>query len=140
MENRKSKQISRRSNTGNAIVRDKDYYLNNLDIEKSLHDKAINIAERIFAAFVREKNIQVSVNTDDLADQIIKKLLPKLPASGGTWISNGAPTHREDDFTYDDAPVIIKTDKIEIKGDLAKAKKSTDSISESLNVLDDFSL
>jgi hypothetical protein len=139
MENRKSREVSRRTNTGKAVVRDKDYYLNNLDIEKSLHDKAINIAERIFAAFVREKNIQVSVNTDDLADQIIKKLLPKLPKGGGQVAFQG-PTGNEDGFTFDDAPVIIKTDKVEIKGDLAKAKKSTDSISDSLNVLDDFSL
>ena len=141
MENRKSRELSRQSLTGKPIKRDKDYYLNNMDVESALHKTAVSMAERMFAAFVREKNIQVSVNIDDLADKIISKMVSKgvgaFPVNNVTY----PETPKQNTFNYDDdEPVIIKTDKVEIKGSLAKAKQSEESISDNLDALKDLEL
>ncbi|MDD3412395.1 MAG: hypothetical protein PHY47_00180 [Lachnospiraceae bacterium] len=139
MENRKSRELSRQTLTGKPVKRDKDYYLNNLDIEKAIHETAISLAERMFTAFIREKNIEVSVNVDDIANKIISKLGDRL-VYPDNYSNNYLENNKHDKFSYDDGPVIIKTDKIEIKGQLAKAKQSDDSIEDSLDILKDLEI
>ena len=113
-----SRQKARHSSTGKVIKRDKNYYLNNLDVENSLMTRAISLAERMFAAFVRENNISVKVDTDNLADEILKRLEPKLEGlkTEVRYVDGGGTGHvsanKVDGFKFDDdEPVVIKTEK-----------------------------
>lgn len=118
-----------------AVVRDKQYYLNTLDIEASLLKKATDIAERMMVAFMRENKVEVSVNVDDIADKIIAQLAPKLQSH----VISGqipSPVNLQNGFDYDDGPVVLKTDKIEVKGKVSKESKSGDSISDNLDALE----
>jgi hypothetical protein len=142
-----SRQISRSSSTGKMVRRDKEYYLNNLDVEASLMTRAVSLAERMFAAFVRENNISVKVDTDSLADEILKRLEPKLEGmkTEVRYVDGGGPKGlsevNSDGFKYDnDEPVIIRTGKMEIKGKIGKTVKSEDNIDDALDALDGFEL
>lgn len=136
MENRKSEEVSRRSLTGKPIKRDKDYYLNNLDVEMALHAKAVSLAERMFTAFMRENRVEVSLNIDDLVDKITKKLEPKLGETRVVYQQGSGPVQKQDGFSFDDdGPVILKAEKVEIKGELGKTSKSKDSIDDNLDIL-----
>ena len=127
----------------NTIVRDKQYYFNTLDLEHDLLKKAADIAERMMVAFMREHKVEVSVNVDDIADKIIKQLEGKLQShvwsspvrqhSDSTQATNGG-------FSYDDGPVIIKTDKVEVKGSAATTSKTKDSIKENLDILENLEI
>lgn len=121
------------------IVRDKDYYLNSLNIEHDLLKKATDLAERMMVAFMRENRVEVSVNVDDIADKIIDKLKDKLNFT--TVISsNSLPSKAVNDFNLDDRPVIIKTEKIEVKGKVGNITKTEDNISNNLDVLDNLQI
>lgn len=126
----------------NHIVRNKDYYLNTLNIEADLLKKASDIAERMMVAFMRENKVEVKVDVDDIADKIIGKILEKLPKDryiGG--YENTTTSGIKDGFKYDnDEPVVIKTEKIEIKGKTGTVSKTKDSISESMDILDGLSI
>jgi hypothetical protein len=136
-----SRELSRKSSTGKPIKRDKQYYLNNLDVENSLMTRAISLAERMFAAFVRENNISVKVDTDSLADEILKRLEPKLEGLksevryvGG---SHSLSEANSDGFKFDDdESVIVKTEKMEIKGKIGKTVSSGDSIEDNMSALE----
>jgi hypothetical protein len=138
----KSREISRHSNTGKVVNRDKQFYLNNLDVEKSLMTRAISLAERMFAAFVRENNISVKVDTDSLADEILKRLEPKLEGlKTEVRYVGGEKAQRlsevsGDGFKFDDEPVVVKTGKLEIKGKIGETTVSTDSIEDNLDALE----
>lgn len=137
-----NRKISRRNLTGKPVVRDKDYYLKSMDIQDSLLKKAVSMAERMFAAFVRESKVEVSLDADDLADKIIKKIEPRLQAQVVHVASpDGVVPKAGFDFD-DDEPVIIKTKKTEIKGadQIKKTTKSKDSIADNLDALEDFQL
>ena len=121
------------------IVRDKDYYLNSLNIEHDLLKKATDLAERMMVAFMRENRVEVSVNVDDIADKIIDKLKDKLNFT--TVISSDSlPSKVVNDFNLDDGPVIIKTEKIEVKGKVGNITKTEDNISNNLDVLDNLQI
>lgn len=122
-----------------AIVRDKQYYFNTLDIEHDMLKKAADIAERMMVAFMRENKVEVSVNVDDIADKIIAQILPKLQ-SGVIVQSGEIIPERGGGFSYDDGPVIIKTDKVEVKGNVATTSKTQDSIKENLDVLENLEI
>lgn len=137
-----SRELSRKSLTGKPIVRDRNYYLQSMDIQDSLLKKAVSIAERMFAAFVRESKVEVSLDADDLADKIIKKIEPRLK-SEVRYVHSDSGTPSQPGFDYDDdEPVIIKTKKTEIKGadKIKKTSKSSDSIADNLDALEDFQL
>lgn len=122
-----------------SIVRDKDYYLNSLNIEHDLLKKAADLSERMMVAFMRENRVEVSVNVDDIADKIIDKLKDKLNFT--TVISsNSLPSKAVNDFNLDDRPVIIKTEKIEVKGKVGNITKTEDNISNNLDVLDNLQI
>lgn len=113
-----------------------------MDIQDSLLKKAISMAERMFAAFVRESKVEVSLDADDLADKIIAKIEPKLQ-SQVIHVSGESSANRQSGFDFDDdEPVIIKTKKTQIKGadQIKKTTKSKDSISDNLDALEDFQL
>lgn len=137
-----NRELSRKSLTGKPIVRDKNYYLETLDIQDSLLKKAVSMAERMFAAFVRESKVEVSLDADDLADKIIKKIEPRLQSQVvHVTAQDGVVPKAGFDFD-DDEPVIIKTKKTQIKGadKIKKTTKSKDSISDNLDALEDFQL
>lgn len=137
--NRKTKEVSRKSLTGRPVVRDRQFYLNSLDVEDALMKRAVSLAERMFAAFVRENNIQVTVDADDVADKILKKLEPQLVST--VYVKNGKIEEEEDKFSFDnDEPVILKTEKMEIKGSLGVEKQSGESTKSSLDALEGFAL
>lgn len=124
-----------------AIVRDKQYYFNTLDLEHDLLKKAADIAERMMVAFMRENKVEVSVNVDDIADKIIAQLGDKLQSrvivhESGTLSANKVPGG----FDYDDSPVIIKTDRIEVKGNVGTTSKTKDSIKENMDILEDLEI
>lgn len=134
---KQSREISRKSSTGNTVKRDKQFYLNSLDVESSLMTRAISLAERMFTAFLRENKLQVTVDADDVAEKILAKIGPRLSAQS----FNGDVVSSEDDgFTFDDEPVILKTEKMEIKGALGKTKKSQDSTKKNLEALEGLSI
>lgn len=129
--------IKRLSEQPKTIVRDKQYYFNTLDLEHDLLKKAADIAERMMVAFMRENKVEVSVNVDDIADKIIDKIGDKLQS----YVHQGSTRQQSDDikkdtFNYDDGPVIIKTEKIEVKGRVGSVSKTGDSISDSMDVLE----
>lgn len=124
----------------NHIIRNKDYYLNTLNIEADLLKKASDLAERMMVAFMRENKVEVKVNVDDIADKIIDKILSKLPVMTGGYSVPGTIS-AGGGFKYDDdEPVVIKTEKIEIKGKTGTVSKTKDSISESMDILDGLSI
>lgn len=130
---------TRISKTARPIVRDKAFYLNQIEVEDSLFKKAVSIAERIFVAFVRENNIQVKVDADDLAEKVIARIEPLLQSE--VRVINKSGPRTESDFSYDDdEPIVIKTEKIEISGDIGKTKKTSDTIDENMDALEGFSL
>lgn len=120
----------------NTVLRDKQYYFNTLDIEHDMLKKAADIAERMMTAFMRENKVEVTVNVDDIADKIIAKILDKMPTQ--VIIRDGVeePNKFKEDFNLDDGPVVIKTERVEIKGKVGSVSKSTDNINESLDVLE----
>lgn len=121
------------------ITRNKDFYLNTLNIEHDLLKKATDLAERMMVAFMRENRVEVSVNVDDIADKIIDKLKDKLNFT--TVISSDSlPSKVVNDFNLDDEPVIIKTEKIEVKGKVGNITKTEDNISNNLDVLDNLQI
>lgn len=122
------------------IVRDKQYYFNTLDLEHDLLKKASDIAERMMVAFMRENRVEVKVDVDDIADKIIGKIIDKLPKGESYITSESSPIKQDNGFSYDDGPVIIKTEKIEIKGKIGKTSKSKDSIKESMDILQDLEI
>jgi hypothetical protein len=125
----------------NHIVRNKDYYLNTLNIEADLLKKASDIAERMMVAFMRESKVEVKVDVDDIADKIIGKILEKLPKGSYSGGYENTTVRSNDGFKYDDdEPVVIKTEKIEIKGKTGTVSKTKDSISESMDILDGLSI
>lgn len=117
-----------------SIVRDKDYYLNSLNIEHDLLKKAADLSERMMVAFMRENRVEVSVNVDDIADKIIEKIGDKLQTH--VYIPPEGVQRKNDDFNLDDGLVVIKTDKIEVKGKISKESKTGDSISDNLDALE----
>lgn len=122
-----------------AIVRDKQYYFNTLDIEHDLLKKAADIAERMMTAFMREHKVEVSVNVDDIANKIIDKLKDKLPAI--TYLDSDPQVNNVSSrFVLDDTPVVIKTDKVEVKGNITTINKTKDSINENIDLLENLQI
>lgn len=118
------------------VVRNKEYYLNTLNIEADLLKKASDLAERMMVAFMRENKAEVKIDIDDIADKIVDKILIKLPlitreSSTQSRISSS------DGFKYsEDDTLIVKTEKIEVKGKIAQESKTQDSISENMDALE----
>lgn len=140
MQNRKTK-TKRLNEKPSALVRDKEYFFNTLDLEHDLLKKATDLAERMMVAFMRENRMEVSVDVDDIADKIIDKIIDKLPEQRLIVREGGSGSQPVvDDFSFDDGPVVIKTDKVKIKGNVGKESKSKDNIDESLEKLEDFKL
>jgi hypothetical protein len=130
-------KLTRLSEPGKAIVRDKQYYFNTLDLEADLLRKASDLAERMMVAFMRENKVEVSVNVDDIADKIVAKLAGKLQSH--TTVRNES-ANKVPGFDYDDGPVILKTDKIEVKGKVGQTTKTSDSINESMDILENIEI
>jgi hypothetical protein len=123
------------------IVRDKQYYFNTLDLEHDLLKKASDIAERMMVAFMRENKVEVSLDVDDIANRIIERIGDKLQSHAYPEFTRRQPDDiNKQTFNYDDGPVIIKTEKIEIKGKIGKTSKSKDSIKESMDILQDLEI
>lgn len=122
-------------------IRDKAFYMQQIDIEDAMFKRATSIAERIFTAFVRENNIEIKVDANDLADQIIERMGSRLQTEAGMSTRAQTTDDKKDGFKFDDdEPIIIKSEKVEIKGDLGKVKKSNDSIDEQMDALENFKL
>lgn len=122
-----------------AIVRDKQYYFNTLDLEADLLKKAASIAERMMVAFMRENKVEVSINVDDIADKIIDKIGSKLQSHvdlSSARRQSDDTENKKDDFSLDDGPIIIKTEKIEVKGKVGNIIKTGDSISDNMDMLE----
>lgn len=133
-------KITRLSEPGKTIVRDKQYYFNTLDIEADLLRKATDIAERMMVAFMRENKVEVSVNVDDIADKIIAQLEPKLRSHVIVRGESEVSANKVPQFDYDDGPVVLKTDKIEVKGKVGQTTKTKDSIKENLDILENIEI
>ena len=134
-------KITKTERTSNFVVRDKQYYFNTLDIEADLLRKAADIAERMMAAFMRENKVEVSLNVDDIAHKIMSKLDDKLQSYVFKNQNVGLPTSSSvNHFTLDDKPVILKTDKIEVKGKIGNTIKSKDNISDNLDALENLEI
>jgi hypothetical protein len=118
----------------NAVVRDKQYYFNTLDIEHDLLKKAADIAERMMVAFMRENKVEVSIDPEDIANRIAEKLGKRVYHPGSYPTSD--PGSNPGSFDYDDGPVVLKTDRIEVKGKVGKESKTGDSISDNLDALE----
>ena len=119
-----------------VIIRDKEYYFNTLNIEHDLLKKAADIAERMMVAFMRENKVQVSVDPEDIANRIAEKLGKRVYHPE----SYESRTQEVGGFSYDDGPVIIKTDKIEVKGNVTNVNKTKDSIKENMDLLEDLEI
>jgi hypothetical protein len=119
-----------------VIVRDKEYYFNTLNIEHDLLKKATDIAERMMVAFMRENKVEVSIDPEDLANRIAEKLGKRVYHPGEYPMESASVPG----FNYDDGPVIIKTEKIEVKGNLTSVSKTKDSIKESMDTLGDLEI
>jgi hypothetical protein len=132
------RNTSRKSNRPAPIIRNKEYYFNTLDLEHDLLVKATSIAERMMVAFMRENKVEVSVDVDDIADKIIAKLDKKLQSH--TYSKSDLETIKTPGFNYDDGPVILKTEKVSVKGKVGSVTKSGDSISDSMNSLEDLNI
>jgi hypothetical protein len=126
----------------NHIPRNKDFYLNTLNIEADLLKKASDLAERMMVAFMRENKVEVKLDVDDIANKIIAKIMDRLPQQGSYPGSYpGSQQGSSGGFKYDDdTPVILKTEKIEIKGKTGTVSKSGDSISDNMDILDGLSI
>ena len=134
-------EIKKLTERPNVIVRDKQYYFNTLDIDHDLLKKAADIAERMMVAFMREHKVEVSVSVDDIADRIAAKLESKLQSHVFLKTEDGllnSPSREK--FSYDDGPVVIKTDRIEVKGNVATTSKTKDSIKENMDILEDLEI
>lgn len=127
----------------NHIARNKDFYLNTLNVEADLLKKASDLAERMMVAFMRENKVEVKLDSDDIANKIIEKILNKLPQPGsypGSYHGSN-PGSKDGGFKYDDdTPVVLKTEKIEIKGKVGTVSKSDDNISSNMDILDGLSI
>lgn len=131
-------EITRKSIATNSIVRNKEYYFNTLNIEADLLKKATDIAERMMVAFMRENKVEVTLNVEDIAEKIVEKLgkrvyHPRDYSTGNTASQSGG-------FNYDDGPVILKTEKMEVKGKVGNISKTKDSIQESLDILSEIEI
>ena len=126
-------EIKRLNDKPNTIVRDKQYYFNTLDLEHDLLKKAADIAERMMVAFMREHKVEVSVDPEDLANRIVEKLNKRVyhPET----YSENIQKNPSKTFDYDEGPVIIKTDKVSVKGNAVTINKTKDSIKESMDIL-----
>lgn len=131
-------RITKQSQQPKAVVRDKQYYFNTLDIEHDLLKKATDLAERMMVAFMRENKVEVSLDPEDLANRIAEKL-GKRGYYSSDHVGN-TPLNKNADFNFDDGPVIIKTEKIEVKGRTVKEDKSEDSIADSMDALEGISI
>lgn len=139
--NRKT-EIKRESLTAPYIKKDKEFYLDYMDIEEKFLKKAIEISERMMVAFMRENKVEVKVDVDDISNKIIEKIIDKLPKAQYIQVSASDIIQEKpkDGFSLDDGPVVVKTEKMEIKGKLGNSSISKDSIDKNLDVLDNFSL
>ena len=131
--------------TAPYIKKDKNFYLNTVEIEESMLKKAINIAERLMVAFMRENKVEVKVDASDIADKIIDKIIDKLPQQQVIYMKSNETedqpaTNKKSNFKLDDTPVVVKTEKVEIKGKIGSTSISKDNINSSLDALDDFVL
>jgi hypothetical protein len=122
-----------------AIVRDKQYYFNTLDIEHDLLKKAADIAERMMTAFMREHKVEVSVNVEDIANKIIDKIQNKL-VLGASPREVSLKSETSGGFVLDDTPVVIKTDRVEVKGNLTTVSKTKDTINENIDLLENLQI
>jgi hypothetical protein len=131
-------EIKKLPNNSKMIIRDKQYYFNTLDIEHDLLKKAADIAERMMVAFMRENKVEVSLDPEDLANRIAEKLGKRVyhPVE---YSSNNNSSNLGG-FNYDDGPVIIKTEKIEVKGSVTTTNKTKDSIKENIDLLDNLEI
>ena len=130
-------KITRLAEPAKTIVRDKSYYFNTLDLEADLLRKATDLAERMMVAFMREHKVEVSVNVDDIADKLVAKLAGKLQSH---VVTRNDSANKVPGFDYDDGPVVIKTDKIEVKGKVGQTTKTSDSIKESMDILENIEI
>lgn len=135
---RTSENIETKRLTGKTVVRDKEFYLKNLEIEESLLTRATSIAERMFATFIRENNVQVKVDIDDLVNKIVDKLGPNLQYNSTK--ATEPDIIKKEDFKIGHGPVIVKSEKIKIQGEVGKTMKTSESTSETLQALEGFSL
>ncbi len=131
-------EIKKLPNNSKMIIRDKQYYFNTLDIEHDLLKKAADIAERMMVAFMRENKVEVSLDPEDLANRIAEKLGKRVyhPAE----YSSNNNSSNFGGFDYDDGPVVIKTEKIEVKGSVTTTNKTKDSIKENIDLLDNLEI
>ena len=135
---RTSQDIETRRLTAKSVVRDKEFYLKNLEIEESLLTRATSIAERMFATFIRENNVQVKVDVDDLVNKIVDKLGPSLQYNSTK--QSEPDIIKKNNFSIGNGPVVVKSEKIKIQGEIGKTKKTTESTGDALKALEDFSL
>ena len=131
-------RITRQSEQPKAVVRDKQYYFNTLDIEADLLKKAADIAERMMVAFMRENRVEVSIDPEDIANRIAEKLGKRVYHPGSYPTSD--PGSYPGNFDYDDGPVVLRTDKVEVKGKLGKETKTGDSIKDDLDILENITI
>lgn len=131
-------EIKKIPNNSKMIIRDKQYYFNTLDIEHDLLKKAADIAERMMVAFMRENKVEVSLDPEDLANKIAEKLGKRVyhPRE----YSENNQSDGLGGFDYDDGPVIIKTEKIEVKGNVTTTNKTKDNITENIDLLDNLEI
>lgn len=137
MKNRndRSEQIRQKILEGKEIIsqqvnRNRQYYLDNTDIEKQVSDRATAMAERIIVATLRESQVSVQLDVDDLANRVVEKLGKKI-------ILNQNKKDQEDTDFLDEEnkPENLKIEKYEIKGKIGKKTQECDSTEDALEAL-----
>jgi hypothetical protein len=95
-------EVKRLNEKPGAIVRDKGYYFNTLDLEHDLLKKASDIAERMMVAFMREHKVEVSINVDDIVNKIVEKIGDRLHLAGPVQFDK---QKEKGQFSYNDSQV-----------------------------------
>ena len=122
-------------------IKDQKYYLENVDIEAEIMKKAIAIAERMVAAMLREKIHRPLAEVEIDLDELVDKIIAKMPASTTTVVHQGEAGERaEDGFSFDDDPTIVTTEDYDITGKIVKKSKSNDSTDDALDALMDLNI
>lgn len=120
-------------------IKDQKYYMENVDIEAEIMKKAIELAEKMVAATMREykrnDKVKIDIDIEDLAERIARKIKVTgvLPAVGASL------ERATDEFSFNDTEVVVATENYEVTGNIkktSKTKETTDNALEALMDLD----
>lgn len=116
-------------------IKDQKYYMENVDIEAEIMKKAIELAEKMVAATMREykrnDKIKIDIDIEDLAERIAGKIkvTGMLPAVSVNL------ERATDAFSFDDTEAVVNTENYEVTGNIKKTSKTKESTEDTLDAL-----